>query len=228
MKKILFLFITSMLVIGCSLSGEEPLGPNNSGSNNSVVTDKNNSSENSKDSGSSNSSNSSTSKPVQSKPEIPKYAKLYFKNNSNINRYKCYVNNIAETTVPTKSTSKAFEYYSGTYQIVIEQVDNVYENYRVKYSGNYNLTAGQTQTISFPNLATLTLKSNSSDDYNISINDGMLEYVCLTGHSIEIKNLDCATYKVKFTQRNGYHFYPTVETVYITLPENGKTYMFKP
>ena len=214
MKKIVFLLIASLVLVSCGRDKDsEPFFP---------------------DSGNNQPENPYT--PPATTPTTPvipstpttKFAKLYFKNNSNINRYRCYVNNIAETTVPAKSTSKAFEYYSGTYQIVIEQVDNVYEDYKTTYSGNYNLTAGQTKTINFPNMATLTLKSNSVDDYNISINDGMFEYVCLTGNSITIKNLDCATYKVKFTQRNGYFFYPTVQTVYITLPENGKTYKFNP
>lgn len=211
MKKIVLLLIASLVLVSCGRDNE-PYYP---------------------ESGNSKPENPYT--PPTTTPTIPvtpkptsKYAKLYLQNTSSINRYKCYVNGIYEVTVEPNSTSKAIEYYAGTYAIAAEQCDNIYNNDKVKYEKNFNLNAGEDFTVVFPLKADLVLQSNSVDDYNISINDGKWEYVCLTGQKVVLSNIDCTTYKVKFTQRNGYMFYPTVETVYIKVSSNGKTYKFNP
>ena len=215
MKKILFLLITSMIVMSCGISGEEPKGPNND--SDIVLPDE-------------YYDNEKDDKPttVVPTPESSKYAKVSFKNNSSINMYAVYVNGILECSVKPKTTSSVYRYYPNTYQIVVKQSENIYNENVATYSKNYNLDAGDTQTISFPNLGSMILKSNSPDDYNISINDGMWEYVCLAGNTITLSNIDCTTYKVKLTQRNGYMFYPTVETYYVTVNKTGTTLKFNP
>ena len=205
MKKIVLLLIASLVLVSCGRDNE-PYGPDEdiiypSGGN-----------------------SSSTVTPTLT----PKYAKIYYRNNSSINTYKIYLNGIGEVTLAPKSTSKAFQYYSGTSQIVAEQTTNIYNNSAAQFSGNFNFDAGTTETIDFPLLASLTIKSNSVDDYNVSINDGMWEYVILTGGSVTLNNLDCTTYKIKVTQRNGYFFYPTVETYYVKLAKTGTTFKFNP
>lgn len=241
MKKILLLLMASIILVSCG--DEEPMYPNN-GSSGSYPSGETNSSENSNSSVNNNSSSasnsatnnnsSSTSNSVTNnnssstnKP-VSKYAKLYFQNMSTVNKYRCYVNGISEAIVNPMSISDALEYYSGTYQIVIEQYDNIYNDYKAVYSDNINLTAGSKKRIDFPILSSLILKSNSPDDYNISINDGMWTSVCLAGESVVLKDVDCTTYKVKFTQRNGYMFYPTEKTVYINLTQEGVVYKFNP
>lgn len=201
------MLLASIVLVSCG--DDEPYGPDN------II---------SPDGGSS----SSTVTPTPTPTPTSKYAKIYYKNKSSINTYKVYLNGVGEVTVAPKSTSKAFQYYSGTYQIVAEQTTNIYNNTAAQFSGNFNFDAGTTETIDFPLLASLTIKSNSVDDYNVSVNDGMWEYVILSGGSVTLNNLDCTTYKIKVTQRNGYFFYPTVETYFVKLAKTGTTFKFNP
>lgn len=213
MRKIVFLLITSLVLVSCGRDNE-PYYPESGNSGSTYFPNNNN-------------SNGQSGKPFGD-VNPPAMGQIYYKNMSNIITYKCYLLNKVQTVLAPNSTSQYYKCTDGKYTIKVEQSDNIYNDDVATYIDDVVIQSGKTICIDFPLLSTLTLHNVSNVDYYITINDGLAEYVCNGGDAIILKNIDCTTFKVKFTQKNGYLFFPTKKTVYINVPKEGKIYKFNP
>jgi hypothetical protein len=201
MKKILVLLITAFLIFGCEKN--EPY----------------------KNDYSSNNSNSSVNNQVDNNSELPStpkiedgYLRIY--NQSLSNTYQCYVNDICIATVPPQKDYLYTAYNSGGHTLHIKVVLNGESVPDGPATKSVTLKKGVINSLKIPELANLYIKNSSSDDYTVTINDGLFEFVLRPNQTYTVENLDLyARYKIYVVQKNGYLFYPTKETYYYTMTD---------
>lgn len=193
MRKIVFLLITSLVLVSCGRD-KEPIGPvHNNGSSNSSSTNDNK----------------------------QKIGYINFVNVSYDNKYKCYVNN-KEVAIVSPRKSFILKCNAGSYKIRVEQYDNIYNDKMAVYEDNIIVYNNATHKAEFPYLDNLVLINESNDDYYVTINDGKYELLVESVWQSVINNLDVyATYKIYVVQKNGYLFFPTKKTYYYTMNNSG-------
>lgn len=219
MKKIVLLLIASLVLVSCGRD-KEPIGPNHNNNSNS--------------SSSSSSNNNSGSSFGDTNHDKEKFAYINFVNVSKTNKYKCYVENIAVSVVKPNSNYVSTCAFSngttGTFNIKVEQYDNIYNDKMAVYKDNIIVYNGATHKAEFPYLDDLILINESNDDYYVTINDGMYELLVESDAASRVYDLDVfATYKIYVVQKNGYLFFPTKKTYYYTMNNSGyNAFKFNP
>ena len=198
MKKIVFLLITSILVISCGITGEEPNKPNNS--ENSDIIYPNEDVPN----------NEPVVKPEEDE-EICKDGRVRIFNKSLSNTYQCYINDICIATIEPQKNYLYTAYCSAghTLYIDIEEKGEKHESFGPS-DFSVKLGTNSISVLNIPNLAPLHIKNSSSDNYSVSINDGLFKFDLRPNQTYTVENLDIhATYKITVVQKDGYLLFPT-------------------
>lgn len=200
MKKIVFLLIASLVLVSCGRDNE-PIGPDNSGSNIETPVEPENPA-------------------VPEKPAEPEVKICYLKinNKSLSNTYQCYIDDMCIAVKP--QSSYLFKEISNNehtlYLYVVLYGEPIPEGPSCLTS--VKMVPNVVKELNIPEQADLYIKNSSSDTYSVTINDGLFKFNLRGGITYTIENLDLyAKYKIDVVQQNGYLFYPTKKTYYYTM-----------
>lgn len=222
MKKILFLLITSILVISCGITGEEPNKPNNS-ENSDIIYPNEDVPNNEPVVKPEDVPNNEPAVKPEEDEEICKDGRVRIFNKSLSNTYKCYINDICIATIEPQKNYLYTAYCSAGHTLHMDVEEKSKKHDPFTFNPSYysiELKPNVINVLNIPRLAPLYIKNSSNDTYSVSINDGLFYFQLKPNVTYTVENLDIhATYKISVVQLNGYFFYPTKKTYNYTMTD---------